>query len=144
MKEAFLKLRYLEVDDERPVATPRANVSAWEDYTEVFLSHVRVYMFAEKYDIQPLKRLALQDLHETMARFTLWPECVEDVVALIRLAYTETSRLKCESGDPMRSMLKAYMAYEMDVLIETVVFRDLLAENRDFLDEFCHYVSKKF
>lgn len=32
---------------------PRSNEGPLEDYSEVFLSHARVYVFADKYDIEP-------------------------------------------------------------------------------------------
>lgn len=38
-----------------PIPRVRANMGRGEDYTEVFLGHARVYVFADKFDIQPLK-----------------------------------------------------------------------------------------
>lgn len=141
-KEAFLKLQYCAAGDERTVLAPRANSSPSEDYTDVFLSHARVYVFAEKFDIQPLKRMAMKVLHQTLSIFTLWPECLEDIVALVRFVYSETSK-PAHGGEPMRSLLMRYISYEMDVLIGAVGFRDLLEENRDFLDNFCSYVKRR-
>lgn len=71
LKEAFSKLRFCEADDERPNFTVRANNDASEEYTDVFLSYARLYVFAERWDIQPLKRLALKNLYETLSSFTL-------------------------------------------------------------------------
>ena len=82
MKESFLVLQFCKPDDESIASAPRANSAPYEDYTNVFLSHAHVYVFAEKFDIQPLKRLALKSLHQTLAIFTLWPECVGDIAAL--------------------------------------------------------------
>lgn len=140
LKESFLTLQFREDGDERTVLAPRANLSPSEDYTDVFLSHARVYVFAEKFDIQPLKRIASGVLHETLSIFTLWPDCVGDVVALARYVYNETVR-PAHGSERMRSLLKRYIGYEMDVLIEAVGFRDLLEENRDFLDDFCSIVK---
>ena len=99
-------------------------------------------MFAEKYDIGSLKRFTLQNLYQTLAAFTLWPECVDDVVTLLRFAYGHTS--KPENGsEPMRSMLSRYISYEMDKLVDEIPFRDLLEEDRDFLDDFCAHVKKR-
>lgn len=142
MKEAFVKLRFCKAGDERPDWTPRANTKASEDYTNVLLSHTRLYAFAEKHHIDRLKRLTLQNLHQTLAAFTLWPECVDDVITLLRFAYEHTS--KPENGsEPMRSMLSRYVSYEMDKLVDQNSFRDLLEDERDFLDDFCAHVKKR-
>ena len=140
-KEMFLKLQFSKAGDQRTVMAPRANYSPAEDYSEVFLSHARVYVFAEKFDIQPLKRLALRLLHETLSVFTLYPESVEDVLALTRFVYSETS--KPSDDEPIRYVLKRYISYEMDVLLERVEFRDLLEENREILDDFLFNVARR-
>jgi hypothetical protein len=92
VKEAFLELQFCEPGDEHTARPARANTVPSEDYSEVFLSHAHLYIFAEKYDIQPLKRLALKLLHQTLAIFTPWPECVGDIVTLIRFIYKNTAR----------------------------------------------------
>lgn len=65
----------------------RANRGANEDYTEVFLSHARLYVFADKYDIQPLKTLALEELHDKLATYTLYRGRTGDILALLRYVY---------------------------------------------------------
>jgi len=42
----------MNIPHERPLLTPRRL-----KYTDVFLSHAHVYVFTEKFDIQPLKGL---------------------------------------------------------------------------------------
>ena len=120
---------------------PRPNFSSAEDYTEVFLSHARVYVFAEKFDIQPLKRLALKILHETLTIFHLYPQRVNDIVALIRFGYNETCA-PVKGSEPMRDMLKHLMSVYTSVLSEGKDFRDLLEEDRDVLDDYCSCVAK--
>lgn len=142
MKESFLRLQFCKPGDERTALAPRANSSSFEDYTDVFLSHAQVYIFAEQFDIQPLKRLALKNLHQTLAIFTIWPECVGDIVALTRFVYDKTSE-PVNKVEPMRDMLKQYIGCEMDVLIKDVEFRDLLEGNRELLNDFCLVVRKR-
>lgn len=120
----------------------RANTDASEEYTDVFLSHARLYTFAEEWDIQALKRLALKNLHQTLSAFTLWPECVGDVIALLRFAYEYTSRPEV-GQEPIRNLLNQYVTYEMDKMVETASFRDFLEESRDFLDDFCSHVKTR-
>ncbi len=142
MKESFLVLQFCKPDDESIASAPRANSAPYEDYTNVFLSHAHVYVFAEKFDIQPLKRLALKSLHQTLAIFTLWPECVGDISASARFVYNQTSE-PVDGAEPMRSMLKRYIGYEMDVLVGAAGFRDLLEENRELLNDFCSMVEQR-
>jgi len=142
MKESFLELQFCKPADEGTALAPRANSAPSEDYTNIFLSHAHVYVFAEKFDVQPLKRLALKNLHQTLAIFTLWPECVGDIVALARFVYTQTSE-PVDGAEPMRSMLKRYIGYEMDVLIRAAGFLDLLEEHRELLNDFCSMVGER-
>ena len=48
LKEAFLKLQFCETDDEPTTLMARANPNASEKYTNVLLSHARLYTFAEE------------------------------------------------------------------------------------------------
>lgn len=142
LRKAFLGLKFCEAGDEQTIPTPHANVSPSEDYTEVFLSHARVYVFAEKFNIRPLKRLALTILHKTLSVFNFFPECVDDIAALIRFAYNET--LKPAKGvEPMRNMLKLYMDIEIFLMSTSADFRDALYENKDLLDDYCSCVRRK-
>ena len=106
-----------------------------ENFIPHYLMHA-FYVFVEEFDIQPLKRLALKILHQTLAIFNLWPECVGDIVTLTRFVYDKTSE-PVNEAEPMRSMLKQYTGCEMDVLIKAIDFRDLLEKNRELLNDFC-------
>lgn len=142
LKSAFLGLQYCKPDDERSTWVARANTAPTEDYTDTFLSHAKLYVFAEKFDIQPLKRLVLKNLHQTLAAFTLWPDCVDDIVTLLSFVYSNT--ITPGNGDePIRSMLNQYVSYEMDKMVEATAFRDLLEKDRDFLDDFCSQVARR-
>jgi hypothetical protein len=54
----------------KPAFQPRKNRESCEDYTEVFLRHARLYVFADKYDVDGLKDLSLHMLQRTLAEFT--------------------------------------------------------------------------
>lgn len=135
MLKSFFKLQFCEADVENMAVIPCANPSL-SDEIAAFLSDVRVYVFAEKYDARPLKELALKKSHEKLFKFFFWPGSVADVVALIRFVYNETFK-PTEEVEPMRSMLKLYMGFQLSALCETTAFRDLLAESRDLLDDYC-------
>ena len=87
----------------------RRNREACEDYTEVFLCHARLYVFAEKYDIRPLRKLALHKLQRTLSVFIVYKDRIGDLTSLIRYSYDNTSDLE-NSSEPLRDMISQYAA----------------------------------
>jgi hypothetical protein len=64
---------------------PKSRLSKSEDlydHTEVFLCHARLYVFADKYDIGPLRNLALRKLRDALVKFSLYDEQVDNVSRL--------------------------------------------------------------
>ena len=114
---------------------PRGNKSPLEDYTEVFLGHARIYVFAEKYDIQSLKKLALDKLQHTLSIFTLYPERVGDITALLKYIYANTAET-VDGTDDIRTMLAHYIGTEMEVLIKDGEIKDLMLEDGEMLGDF--------
>ena len=127
-KKQFAKLKYVVDETHVSVPKPRSNNGPGENYTEVFLSHARIYVFAEKYDIRPLKSLALQQLHSTLTIFKLYPERVGDISALLRYAYDNTAELQYGT-EPLRALLTQYMGCEIGVLARDGEFQKSLLED---------------
>lgn len=142
LKEAFLLHKYAVPETSNHSTSPRANLGPAEDYTEVFLSHARVYVFAEKYEIQPLKALAINQLHGTLALFTLYNERIGDIVALLRYSYANTADLE-DGTKQLREMLMHYVGTEMEILIKADEFTELLEEGGALLHDFLKMVSKR-
>ena len=121
----------------------RENQAPNEDYTEVFLSHARLYIFAEKYDIQPLKALALEELQAMLAIFNLHIERTGDIIALLRYVYDNTGE-STEGVEDMRTLMTHYVGYEMDTLMKDDDFRDLMIEDGGaLLGDFMKMVGKR-
>ena len=59
------------------------NSHAKQDYTGVFLAHARLYVFANKYGIEPLESLSLHKLHATLKSFTLYRARIGDILKLV-------------------------------------------------------------
>lgn len=106
---------------------PRKNLESCEDYKDVFLCHARLYVFAEKYDIAPLKKLSLSKLHKTLSVFTLWMERVGDIVALMRYSYANTV-YRSPSNDPLRLLVIHYATCVVEQLVKSSEFKALLEE----------------
>lgn len=106
---------------------PRKNRESCEDYTKVFLCHARLYAFAEKYDIAPLRKLSVNKLHQTLSVFTLYKERVGDIVALMRYSYENTVH-RSQPDDPLRSLLIHYATCCVADLVPNSDFKELLEE----------------
>lgn len=114
---------------------PRGNRAPEEDYSEVFLGHARMYVFAEKYDIQPLKTLALLKLHNTLSIFTLFPERVRDITTLLKYVYANTAEA-VDGTEDIRIMLAHYIGCDMEMLTKDGEIKDLMLDNGDMLGDF--------
>ena len=128
LKESFINRQPTVRQQAISICPPRPNQASNEDYTEVFLSHARVYVFAEEYDIQSLKALALDELHGTLQNFYLYPERTGDIIALLRYVYANTGE-PIDGVEDMRTVLKHYVGFEMDDLMKDKGFGDLMIED---------------
>ena len=128
----------------KPTFRPRKNRESCEDYTEVFLCHARLYVFAAKYDVGPLKDLSLHKLQRTLAAFTLYEQRVGDIVKLMRYSYERTA-YRLESVDELRLLVIHYAGCFVEDLARSVEFlllleeagplaRDLVVQMRERLD----------
>lgn len=142
LKESFIGREYTVRQETISMPPTRANRGANEDYTEVFLSHARLYVFADKYAILPLKTLALEELHNTLAIYTLYRERTGDILALLRYAYANTG--ESARGDDLRILLRDFIGYEMRVLLKDEKFVDLMIEDGGpLLSDFTKMVAKR-
>ena len=128
LKESFKSKFHNYLHSSSSLRLPRRNHHVAEDYTNVFLSHARVYVFADQYDIQGLKSSALKELHLALAHYTLYPERTGDIIALIRYIYSNTGESVFGVED-LRSVLKEYMSCEMDTLMKDSAFKELMFED---------------
>ena len=141
LKESFYARKYEIRQDTIPIPSPRPNEEPNENYTPIFLSHARLYVFAHKYDIPALKTLALENLHMTLEKFTLHPERTGDIIELLRYIYG--SKEFKEGAEAMREMLRGYIGFQMDVLMKDRDFRGLMKEEGELLDDFVEMVGKR-
>ncbi|CAO1602573.1 hypothetical protein XANCAGTX0491_006181 [Xanthoria calcicola] len=143
LKESFIQRKTVIRQENSSVPAPLPNQSPQEDYTDVFLSHAQLYVFAEKYDIKTLKQLALENLHASLAIYTLYKERTGDIVDLLRYVYANTSETVDDVED-LRTLLTLYMGYEMDTLMQDEDFRDLMvADGGPLLADFMRMVMKR-
>ncbi|KAK1239325.1 hypothetical protein MKX07_008813 [Trichoderma sp. CBMAI-0711] len=105
----------------------RTNKESCEVYTQVFLSHAKLYVFADKYDIPDLRKLCLHNLHETLKYFTLYYDRIGDIVSLVRYSFENTIE-----NDKLRSLLVEYCACFAKEMTTGKDFEELVGECQDF------------
>lgn len=87
------------------VFVPRKNTEGCEDYSGVFLCHAKLYVLGDTYDIPTLRQLSLHRLHATLKDFTLYPSRLNDIAALAKFVFENTT-----PGDKIRDMITLYYA----------------------------------
>lgn len=118
--------------------TPRKNTESCEDYSEVFLSHARLYVLADKYDIKELRDLSAHKIWVTLKEFTLYPERMGDVVGLVKYLFQNTLE-----KDKLRTLLKDFCACTVEDLCKGEGFQDLICETPEFACELIMEMSTR-
>ena len=109
----FQDLKYpLPPDSLRHTAAsqPRPNTSATEIYTPVFLGHASLYVFADKWGMEPFKAVVLYKLHKTLCTYTRYEARYGDIIELAEYTYDNTSSRS--QRDPLRELVIQYVADE--------------------------------
>ena len=102
-----------------------------DDYTEVFLSHAQMYVFADCYGIVALENLALYKLRQALMRYTLYREGFHDIFQLVKYCFSSTVD-KGGQRDPLRTLVCIYVACKVEDLWKNDDFGELM----DTLSEF--------
>jgi len=123
---------------------PTENSAPEQDFTPVFLAHARLYTFACMRLIDPLKRLALHKLHQTLLKFKLYDRRVGDVVELARYAYDNGEDRKPDGTiEDLRKLVVEYIACEVSTIGKHEAFAPLLQEGGEFVVDFWRIIAKE-
>lgn len=109
---------------------PTANTDHCEDYTPVFLCHAKLYVFSDKYSIEPLRNLVLQKLRLNLSEFKLHPQRIGDIVELLKYVYEHTSDYE-DGIDCLRNLICDYVVCHIEKIVAMEDFTKLLQENGD-------------
>lgn len=110
--------------------TPRKNTKSGQVYSEVFLSHARLYTLADKYGIKELCQLSLHRLYVTLKEFKPYPSRIGDIVGLTKYSFENTVK-----GDKLRTLLVDYCACIVEDMVGNKTFEDLVETSPDFAFE---------
>lgn len=103
-----------------------------DSHEEVFLCHVRLYVLAEKWDIQPLKTLSKAKLHQALINFNLFAERVGDIVALLRYLYVNTPD-NDGTKDDLRDLVMHYVVCHYTTIAVSEDFLNLMDEGGEWV-----------
>lgn len=115
------------------------NIDINNSKPKAFLLHAKIFVFAEKYDLQALKMLSIHNLHYLLSHYQIFSQHIPDIVNLIRYSYENTQA----SSDPLRELLASYVELEMAMLIEAKSFEELLEEGGEFVADFLKKVKNR-
>jgi hypothetical protein len=123
---------------------PEEHTTRTQDFTPVFLAHARLYTFACMRLIDPLKRLTLHKLHQSLLRFKFYERRVGDVVELARYAYEHGEDRKSDGTiEDLRKLVVEYIACEVSNIGKDEAFASLLQEGGEFVVDFWRIVAKE-
>ncbi len=117
-----------------------------EDYTDVFLCHARVYVFAEKYDIARLRALALYKLQQTFKVFHVYNKRTGDIVSLVRCIYSNDNTPDSGVGqdiDEFRKLMIHYVACVFETVAKDDGFLVLMEEGGPFIRDLTNMLLKR-
>lgn len=78
--------------------------------------HAKVYVFATKYLIRPLRNLCLSYLHRELCQYPVDLEDRQDIFDLVEYTYTHTTRSEAW-GPQLRELVAHYIACYADLLV---------------------------
>ena len=118
------------------------NNRSTEDYSEVFLSHARLYVFAETYQIPGLKAIAAQNLDDVLHQFTCYPQRIGDIIGLVEYIYENTPERE-QHEEILREVISHFVANNLKDLVQSTKFQELLARGGSFVTDLCEKVSHR-
>ncbi|KAG6123852.1 hypothetical protein E4U28_002028 [Claviceps purpurea] len=120
------------------------------DFTEVFIAHAKIFIFAVGYKVAELSNLSLRKLHQALCGFRLSKERVGDIMSLVRFCFDQNpdydSRLKklLANDSRLKKLLASYSAAIIDVEAPAEVledFRELFQEVEEFGANVARFLS---
>lgn len=108
------------------------------------LSHARVYVLADKYDIPRLKNIAVQKLQKTLSQLMPIEEEFYDYISnLINFVYENTPPLST-TKEPLRQLVAHYVSYpELRMFVKSKRCVRLMRECEPFAVDLCEVLMKR-
>ncbi|CZR54968.1 uncharacterized protein PAC_04853 [Phialocephala subalpina] len=113
---------------------PAVSEGSNENIGEVLLTHASLYVLAEKWGVESLKRLTLVKLHQTLSMLQLDGPKVTNIIKLARYVYSEENTPDLNTGiDELRRLICQYVAANAEVISEHPLFIKMIEEGGAFI-----------
>jgi hypothetical protein len=113
-----------------------------EDYTDVFLSHARMAVFADYHGISGLETLALKKLTSILASMMVFETRVGDIAHLVSYVYENTIQLS-NSPCGLRELVSRYSACQMEAFWQSAEFKKVFETYSDFSKDLTDQLLKR-
>lgn len=100
-----------------------------------FLAHAKIYVFASRYLINPLREQCLKSLHRDLCSFSLNKETASYLLDLLEYIYEQTNRQEPDGCYSIRILVILYISCEVQTLVENTRFRDILDEHGEMASD---------
>ncbi|KAG6135424.1 hypothetical protein E4U28_005394 [Claviceps purpurea] len=111
-----------------------------KEYSEFFIAHAKVFVFADCYGIDALVNLSMRKLHQALCGFRLSKARVGDILALVRFCYERPG------PDKLKRLVASYSAAIMDPGVSNLMadcFQQLLKERGDFAADMAWFLASR-
>jgi hypothetical protein len=101
----------------------------------VLLAYARLYVFADQYLIEDLKKSAMRGLRTYLLETDIFPLTRGGVIDLIRYVYDSDHTHSSSEGqplDPLRKTVVQFIVLHLDVFSDFLEHRQLLREGGDY------------
>jgi len=127
-----------------PAMPPRANNTAnYLDLTEVLLDHAKLYCFADKYGIESLAKMCLDELRICLIDCECHDTQMEGVVELLAFTAGNAPPLSNNGGENLRSVVLDYFVVIYELVAENETFQELLERNGRIAKEFISVLRRR-
>lgn len=116
---------------------PPRNTHPQQSMAEILMSHARLYVFADRYDCLPLRKLVLNRLKLTLAAFMVFQERVGDFLSVVRYVYDNTP-----DKDESHTLLVEFGVCVVPIIVEHPQWRSFADTMPEYVKELQANVKK--
>ena len=125
--------------DSQVVGMQNQSLKSADNPSHNLINHVKLFIFADQWMVQPLKAQCLHDLHRDLISYNVQEDGGFHIAELIRYSYAlpnETMLSFVANGLGLRRVVTRYAVLQAESLIKTDDFRSLMEDGGEFVTSF--------
>ncbi|KAG6105267.1 hypothetical protein E4U13_007956, partial [Claviceps humidiphila] len=100
------------------------------NFTEVFILHAKVFLFAVHYKVAELRELSLRKLHQALCGFRLSKERVGDIMSLVRFCFDQDR----DDDSRLKKLVASYSAAIIDERVPAEALEDFRKLSQEYVE----------